>query len=714
MLNNDHSSNYCRLPLSSTQQVVWLDQTLNPDSSNYNIGIQLRIDGHLDEALFTQAFDMLVSRHDALRLQLVHTDSLPFQELTDAISEPINTVDFSQYDDAESQAQQHIDTLFMRPFDLHERLWRSELMRVSGARWYWQFCCHHLISDGWSLKILFNDLIDTYNRLISREEIKGVAPSYLKFVTEDLAYLSTDNYQSDLKFWLDSYNTLPPALIRRSTPDKKHVCGAAFRHFWQLEHECFQKIEHIASEQGLSVLHFMFAVLAFYFSRTSNTDDIVIGIPIHNRRNARQKSTVGMFSSIIPVRVTVCPQDSFLTVMRKAATELRRCYKHQRFPLTEINHHTRLRQQTGRSHLCDVSLSFEWFKPKVKMSDVNTSLQAYRATQLPLAIFINQYDFEDKNHPVTVEFNFDVNYLSREEVAAIQSRLAVLMDDAIASLDITVEKASILPDAERRQLLVEFNATAADFPQQALIHQLFEAQAARTPDAVAVLFEARSLTYDELNRRANQLAHHLISLGVRPDDRVALCVERSLEMVVALLGILKAGAAYVPLDPGYPAERLAYMLDDAQPVALLTQSGLTAVHTDAVPVVLLDTGAFDAGRDSNPDPQALGLSADNLAYVIYTSGSTGQPKGVMNAHRGLCNRLVWMQRAYRLTPDDRVLQKTPFSFDVSVWEFFWPLLFGARLVMARPDGHKDTGYLARLIEDAGITTLHFVPSMLQQ
>ncbi|WP_309251044.1 amino acid adenylation domain-containing protein, partial [Lonsdalea populi] len=205
-----------------------------------------------------------------------------------------------------------------------------------------------------------------------------------------------------------------------------------------------------------------------------------------------------------------------------------------------------------------------------------------------------------------------------------------------------------------------------------------------------------------------------MALGVRPDDRVALCVERSLEMVVALLGVLKAGAAYVPLDPGYPAERLAYMLDDAQPVALLTQSGLTAVHTDAVPVVLLDTGAFDAGRDSNPDPQALGLSAANLAYVIYTSGSTGQPKGVMNAHRGLCNRLVWMQRAYRLTPDDRVLQKTPFSFDVSVWEFFWPLLYGARLVMARPDGHKDTGYLARLIEDAGITTLHFVPSMLQQ
>ncbi|MCA5933668.1 amino acid adenylation domain-containing protein, partial [Pectobacterium versatile] len=184
------------------------------------------------------------------------------------------------------------------------------------------------------------------------------------------------------------------------------------------------------------------------------------------------------------------------------------------------------------------------------------------------------------------------------------------------------------------------------------------------------------------------------------------------DMVIGLLGILKAGAAYVPLDPGYPAERLAYMLDDADPVALLTQAGRHELQTDALPVILLDTADFSTLSETNPD--IAGLDAHHLAYVIYTSGSTGKPKGVMNSHRGLCNRLVWMQNTYRLTPDDRVLQKTPFSFDVSVWEFFWPLLYGARLVMARPDGHKDAAYLAQLIERSGITTLHFVPSMLQQ
>ncbi|WP_228864668.1 non-ribosomal peptide synthetase [Xenorhabdus sp. PB30.3] len=265
---------------------------------------------------------------------------------------------------------------------------------------------------------------------------------------------------------------------------------------------------------------------------------------------------------------------------------------------------------------------------------------------------------------------------------------------------------------------MDFNATQADFPPQALIHDLFEQQVARTPDALAVLFEEQTLSYAALNRRANQLAHYLIELGIQPDDRVAICVERSLEMVIGLLAILKAGGAYVPLDPTYPAERLAYMLADAEPVVLLTQTTLgDSVGEFALPMVRLDDlpcPVLANQPDTNPVAAMQGLTSRHLAYVIYTSGSTGQPKGVMNSHRALCNRLVWMQNTYPLTPEDRVLQKTPFSFDVSVWEFFWPLLYGARLVMARPDGHKEVDYLVRLIEHTEITTLHFVPSMLQQ
>jgi amino acid adenylation domain-containing protein len=265
----------------------------------------------------------------------------------------------------------------------------------------------------------------------------------------------------------------------------------------------------------------------------------------------------------------------------------------------------------------------------------------------------------------------------------------------------------------------EFDAEAADScssPPENCVHHLFEQQVARTPDHIAVVYGPDSLTYAQLNTRANQLARYLIRSGVRPDQLVGVCLERSLAMAIALLGVLKAGGAYVPIDPGYPAQRLSYMLRDAAPGVLLTQEALRdGLPAGAARIFALDTGWSEIGAQDtdNPDARVLRLYPDHLAYVIYTSGSTGQPKGAMNPHRGVVNRLQWMQHRYRLTEQDRVLQKTPFSFDVSVWEFFWTLMSGARLIVARPRGHQDPAYLTQLIEATGVTTLHFVPSMLQ-
>ena len=270
-----------------------------------------------------------------------------------------------------------------------------------------------------------------------------------------------------------------------------------------------------------------------------------------------------------------------------------------------------------------------------------------------------------------------------------------------------------MTEAERRQLLVEWNGARTDYPKESCIHELFEAQVKRTRDAVAVTFEDRKLTYRELNRQANQLAHHLRKLGVGPEVLVGICMERSLEMIVGIFGVLKAGGAYVPLDPDYPKERLEFMLSDTQMPALLTQGQFAErLPENRARVIYLDKDWEAIGQESKENPVS-GLTTDSLAYVIYTSGSTGRPKGVMIDHRGICNRLFWMQDVYRLTPADRVLQKTPFSFDVSVWEFFWPLWFGARLVMAKAKGHQDSAYLANVIAEQKITTLHFVPSMLR-
>ncbi|HEX2211053.1 MAG TPA: amino acid adenylation domain-containing protein, partial [Longimicrobium sp.] len=299
-------------------------------------------------------------------------------------------------------------------------------------------------------------------------------------------------------------------------------------------------------------------------------------------------------------------------------------------------------------------------------------------------------------------------------IRRMAGHLERLLQQAADHPDRPLSALSLLDQAELTRVVEEWNRTEARYPAELCIHQLFETQAARTPDAVAVVFEDQVLTYAELDARANQLANHLVHLGVGPEERVGLCLERSLEMVVCILAVLKVGGAYVPVDPGYPAERIAWMLSDSAVPVLLTQQRLRR----GLPGTRARTIAVDAQWDEiaaeSAENPGIRATPQDLAYVIYTSGSTGRPKGVMNAHGAVVNRLCWMQAEYGLTADDVVLQKTPFGFDVSVWEFFWPLQQGATLVVARPDGHRDPAYLQDVIERCGITTLHFVPSMLAE
>ncbi|MCA7011681.1 amino acid adenylation domain-containing protein, partial [Dickeya dadantii] len=324
-------------------------------------------------------------------------------------------------------------------------------------------------------------------------------------------------------------------------------------------------------------------------------------------------------------------------------------------------------------------------------------------------------DMVESDAGLTGQLNYATALFDAETIARFLTHWQTLLRGMVADSHQPVAQIALLSDAERQQVLYGFNDTDAAFPADVCIHERFEQQAAQSPDNIAVIFEGQSLRYGELNRRANQLAHWLIELGVRPDQRVAIALERSVDLVVALLATLKAGGAYVPLDPGYPEERLHYMLADSDPVVLITTAALDTRMAAACSVIELDDPArpWSTCPTDNIDPTALGLTPRHLAYVIYTSGSTGKPKGVMNEHRGVNNRLQWMIDDYDLTSDDVVLQKTPYSFDVSVWEFFAPLWVGATLVLARPEGHKDPYYLCTLIEQTGVTVTHFVPPMLQ-
>ncbi|QEI42775.1 Linear gramicidin synthase subunit D [Dolichospermum sp. UHCC 0315A] len=323
-----------------------------------------------------------------------------------------------------------------------------------------------------------------------------------------------------------------------------------------------------------------------------------------------------------------------------------------------------------------------------------------------------QLVFEIDAQDTSVSVTFPKDAFSADFVQRMLAHFRQIIETVTVNPDCKLSEIDILTTEERKQLIRKWNNTEIQYSQKC-IHQLFEEQVERSPDAIAVVFDNQQLTYRHLNERANQLAHYLQKLGVKPELLVGICIERSLEMIVGLLGILKAGGAYVPLDPSYPKERLSYMLEDTGVKVLLTQRSLTELLPENQAIVVSLDGDWQVIAQENQNNLNSGVKGENLAYVIYTSGSTGKPKGAMNTHKGISNRLVWMQNTYQLTSSDRILQKTPFSFDVSVWEFFWPLLAGATLVVVKPQGHKDNAYLIKLIQQQQITTIHFVPSMLR-
>jgi amino acid adenylation domain-containing protein len=434
---------------------------------------------------------------------------------------------------------------------------------------------------------------------------------------------------------------------------------------------------------------------AILLSRYCNQDDIVFGATSSGRPATLtgSESMVGLFINTLPVRVQVDPEASLISWLQQLQTQQTEALEYEYSPLLEIQSWSEIpRGSTLFEHILvfenyPVDASLLKSQNELKIEKVNS----LEWTSFPLTMLVS----------VANKLNFKIKYDSQRFDNSTITNLFVsfytLLENIANNPQQTLIELPVLTDAQQ-QLLTEWNSTQAEYPQQC-IHELFAAQVELTPDKTAVIFEDEKLTYQQLNVKTNQLAHYLRSIGVKPEVLVGISLERSLEMVIGILAILKAGGAYVPLDPEYPQERLDFIKEETQVKTVLTQEKIREILSD---------------KEKFPEHNLVNTtSLQNSIYVIYTSGSTGKPKGVINTHRGLVNRLWWMQQTYQLTADDRVLQKTPFSFDVSVWEFFWTLLFGATLIIAEPGGHKDSGYLVDLIRKQQITTLHFVPSMLE-
>ena len=698
------------LPLSFAQQRLWFLTQLEGMSETYHIPLALRLHGRLDRQALQHSLDALYARHESLRSRFITREDRPQVQILPANGLPLAFHDLRRHP---AQADTLCRQAATQPFDLTQGpLVRAALIRLADEEHLFLLTCHHIVSDGWSTGILLRELGALYGAF-RRSDVDPLPPltlQYPDYAAWQRRYLTPERLAAQAQYWRETLSDAPALLTLptdRPRPTVQSFSGGEVP--IAIDAELTQALRQFSRQHGGTLFMTVLAAWSLVLARMAGQQELVIGTPEANRGRLETESLVGFFVSTLALRIDLRDDPDLPTLIARIRHTVLTAQENRDLPFEQVVELVNPPRHLGYTPLFQVMLA--WQDGSVRDIPL-PGLQAELAgLEYSAAKFDLTLDLADTGEGISGTLNFATALFDR----ATAERYGVYLVQALRAMTLnsprSVSHIDLLPLAEREHLLHGWNRTERDYPLDQTLAALFEQQVRRTPDATALVSGAESLSYAQLNARANRLAHALIARGVGPDSRVAVCAERGLNMVTALFGILKAGGAYVPLDPAYPGERLQYILQDADPVLLLADAaGRAALGEPATPQLALEAALPDTLSAENPERRA---QASHLAYVIYTSGSTGKPKGAMNEHRGVVNRLVWMQEAYGLTAADTVLQKTPFGFDVSVWEFFWPLMVGARLVMAKPEGHKDPDYLSRAIEQYGVTTLHFVPSMLQ-
>ncbi|WP_141554442.1 non-ribosomal peptide synthetase, partial [Xenorhabdus kozodoii] len=700
------------LPLSFAQQRLWFLSQLDPAASlAYHIPVALRLTGPLDRPALARAFDYLVARHESLRTRFVLISGQPCQHIDAAeigLALP--------YQDLRPLAPQAQDSRMAEltareaqtPFDFTQgRLIRGHLLQLADEEHALLLTQHHIISDGWSNGVLLHELSVLYHAILDDKDapLPPQSIQYADYAVWQRHWLQEAALTAQRDFWCKQLADAP-ALLTLPTDHPRPALQSFVgnRVPVHLDASLLDALKKLGQRHNATLFMTVLSAWSLVLNRLSGQEDIVIGTPVANRPHPELEGVIGFFVNTLALRIT-CNDDlrvaDLLAQVRERALA---AYAHQDLPFEQVVEALQPERNLSYSPIFQVMLALD-----------NTPTQALAFPHLqcspieqmhPSAHFDLTLSLAETEAGLVGELEYVSDLFDTATVERIVGYFSNILAAMVADETQLIATLPMLPASERQQLLVDFNPTQADFPQAALIHQRFEAQAAQHPDNLAAVFEDHTLSYGELNRRANQLAHHLIGLGVRPDDRVAICVERSLEMVVGLLAVLKAGAAYVPLDPDYPADRLAYMLDDAAPVVLLTQASLVATLRSDRPTVQLDTVSFDGSATNNPD---AGVLPHHLAYVIYTSGSTGLPKGVMVEHRGLYNLTQAQIAAFHITAHSRLLQFASFSFDACISEIATTLCQGACLILASREALLPGEALMSTLKTQAITHVTLPP-----
>ncbi|MFI6254232.1 amino acid adenylation domain-containing protein, partial [Streptomyces sp. NPDC051016] len=689
------------LPLSSAQRRLWLLAQVDGASTAYHLPSAWRLTGHLDRAALQAALDDVAARHTPLRTVFPAVDGVPHQYVLDPADVRV-TLASAPFEDLARQAA--------HPFDLERELpFRATLFETGPDEHVLLLLLHHIATDEWSDRPLLADLSTAY-----AARTTGRAPDWAPLPASYADYtlwqrdLLAESEPRLLAHWTETLRGLPAELnLPVDRPRPAEPTGRGGTTGFTLPPALAGALRGLAREHGVSMFMVAQAAVAALLHRLGAGEDIPLGAPVSGRSDEALEDLVGFFVNSLVLRTDLSGDPTFAELLGRVRDTDLAAYDHQELPFERLVEALNPERSLARHPLFQVMvvhLADQGDGPALPGLTVRRETVGQDSAKFDLS-----FDFVERDEHIDGWIEYSADLFDRRTAELLGRRLESLLEQVAADPGRRVGTLDVLREEERALVLTGWNDTARTVPDLTL-PELFRAQAARTPAATALVFEDTSLSYAELDLRVERLAHTLVAHGAGAEATVAVALPRSLALVVTLLAVHRAGAAHLPLDTGYPAGRLAYTLADARPVCLVTAEGVTLPDT-TVPRLTVDAD----GTPEHPSDAPLPASYDprHPAYVIYTSGSTGRPKGVTVPHQGIVNRLLWMQDTYRLDSSDRVLQKTPAGFDVSVWEFFWPLITGAALVVARPEGHQDPAYLAGLIRRERVTTAHFVPSMLR-
>ncbi|MCB2250910.1 non-ribosomal peptide synthase/polyketide synthase [Pseudomonas chlororaphis] len=709
-----------RQALSYAQRRMWFLWQMDPHSGAYNLPGAVRLRGALNLTALEQAFASLVARHETLRTVFKRHPDERLEQVAVEVAVPVQVQDLSALaPDAREQAvAAEAQRQSLLPFDLGTGpLLRVTLLKLAAEEHVLLLTLHHIVSDGWSMNVLIDEFVRCYDAHEQQQtpQLPALPIQYSDYALWQRRWLEAGEQARQLEYWQAQLGDEHPVLeLPTDHPRPAMPSYRGTRYDFAIEPALAEQLRACARQHNVTLFMLLLGAFNVLLHRYTGQGDLRVGVPIANRNRAEVEGLIGFFVNTQVLRTRLDGQtrvDALLQQVKEAALGAQ---AHQDLPFEQLVEALKLERSLSHTPLFQVMYNHQPQVADIAAVSTASGLELglvewqSRTTQFDLTL-----DTFEKSGRLQAALTYANDLFDAATIERMAQHWTRLLQAMVADGTQRIGELPMLAAAERQQLVEEWNRTEARYPVERCIHQLIEEQAQRTPQAPALVFAEQELSYARLDAHANQLARLLREQGVGPDVLVGICVERSIEMVVGLLAILKAGGAYVPLDPEYPLERLAYMIEDSGIGLLLTQSALLPLlPSDAVKTLVLDQDR-DWLDGHSEAPLAPSAQPQNLAYVIYTSGSTGKPKGAGNSHAALVNRLCWMQQAYGLDASDSVLQKTPFSFDVSVWEFFWPLLAGARLVVAAPGAHREPARLIDTIVQHRISTLHFVPSMLQ-